>query len=602
MTHSEIRRRFINFFVRRGHLEIPPSSLVPDYDPTLLLTNSGMAPLKPYFLGQAQPPSRRLVNVQKCVRTNDIESVGDIHHLTFFEMLGNWSLGEPQSPDGIGALGYFKKEAIQFAWDLLEEFGIDRQRIWIGVFGGDPRWPAVPADEESENAWLDLGLAPERVLRLPTKDSFWFSGPSGPCGPNTDILYDLGQAFSCGKPDCGPTCDCGRFLEIWNAGVFMMYNRQEDGSFATLPAKNVDAGAGLERFALVLQKVRSVYETDLFASVVDQVKSLAEISQPSLDERSVRVITDHLRAATFLAGDGVVPSNTQRGYILRRLIRRAILHGHLLKIDGYFLGRIAQSVIDEFTGTYPDLSQREMEITRVIEDEERAFGGTLQRGLAEFNRLAKNPRHLIGQKFDSAAVFRLYDSYGFPFELTEELAREKNLSLNRAEFEDLLKKQKERSRQQSTRESFDPAKIKTAHTAAHLLNAALQKVLHKSVRQMGQRISERRFSHDFNFSRKLSAVEIQQVEELVNQKIAEDLPVKIRQTTFETAVREGAQALFEEKYKEVDRVTLYEIGDFSRELCGGPHVNSTGQIRHFRIVKDEAVSTGVRRIKAVVEG
>ncbi|MDZ7586563.1 MAG: alanine--tRNA ligase-related protein, partial [Patescibacteria group bacterium] len=313
MDHKEIRRKFIEFFVDRGHLEVPSSSLVPDYDPTVLLTNSGMAPLKSYFLGLAKPPSRKITNVQRCVRTNDIESVGDIHHLTFFEMMGNWSIGDSEALGGIGPSGYFKKEAINFAWDLLSEFGIDKTRIWAGVFGGDSNWPNVPCDEESFSVWKNL-LPQERILKLPSKDSFWFSGHLGPCGPNTDILYDLGPEHACGKPDCGPNCDCGRFLEIWNAGVFMMYNRLPDGSFETLSAKSVDAGAGLERFAMVLQGVGSVYETDIFKGLMEDINALAEVRH-TVDQRSVRIIADHTRAVTFLASDGVTPSNTQQGYV-----------------------------------------------------------------------------------------------------------------------------------------------------------------------------------------------------------------------------------------------------------------------------------------------
>lgn len=598
MDHKEIRRKFIEFFVDRGHLEVPSSSLVPDYDPTLLLTNSGMAPLKPYFLGLVKPPSRRITNVQRCVRTNDIESVGDIHHLTFFEMMGNWSIGDSKAGDGIGTSGYFKKEAISFAWDLLTEFGIDKTRIWSGVFGGDSNLPNVPPDEESFTAWKSF-LPQERILKLPSKDSFWFSGAVGPCGPNTDVLYDLGPEHSCGRPDCGPTCDCGRYLEIWNAGVFMMYNRMQDGSLESLPAKSVDAGAGLERFAMVLQGVGSVYETDIFKNLIEEINSLAEVGH-AVDQRSVRIVADHTRAVTFLASDGVVPSNTQQGYVMRRLIRRAILHGLLLSINGYFLSQLSKSVIDQFGDIYPLLCQRRNEVLKVIEDEERIFGMVLKRGMREFEKLLRS--NVSNGVFSGQAAFRLYDSYGFPFELSEELSRSKSLSLDKVVFEELLKKQKERSRQHRADEGFDPSSIKTAHTAAHLLNRALQEVLGGSVHQMGQRLSQRQFTHDFNFSRKPTSEELRKVESLVNEKILENLPVTVRETSFEQAKKEGAQAQFEEKYKSVDRVTLYEIGNFSRELCGGPHAQSTGQLKQFKIEKEEAVSAGIRRIKAKVEG
>jgi len=601
MSHTEIRRRFIEFFVNRGHLEIPSSSLVPEYDPTLLLTNSGMAPLKPYFLGQANPPARRLVNVQRCVRTRDIESVGDIHHLTFFEMLGNWSIGDPQSPNGIGSSGYFKKEAIQFAWDLLEEFEIDRKRIWVGVFGGDPRWPAISPDEESAKAWADLGLPRERILRLPTADSFWFSGPVGPCGPNTDILYDLGAEFACERLDCGPTCDCGRFLEIWNAGVFMMYNREGENEFKTLPAKSVDAGAGLERFALVLQKAGNIYETDIFKDLVSAINDLAEVGQSRADQRSVRIIADHIRAATFLSSDGVSPSNTQRGYVLRRLLRRAVLHGLLLNISGYFTNLLSEKVIDQFGEVYPNLQTNRNEILQSLENEEKVFGATLKKGLQEFNKMSQRDGNIVDGVFSGEAAFRLYDSLGFPLELTKELAGKKNLTVDEVGFEKLLEGQKKQSRESRVEEGFDPSKTKTAHTAAHLLNAALKKVLGDSVHQMGQKISEKKFTHDFNFPRKMTSEEILATEELVNQKIDENLPVSVEETTYEKALNIGAEALFTEKYSWVDKVTLYSIGNFSKELCGGPHVQSTGELKRFKIIKEEAVSSGIRRIKATVE-
>lgn len=599
MGHPEIRRKFVEFFTSRGHLEIPAASLVPEYDPTLLLTNSGMAPLKPYFLGQGDPPSRRLVNLQRCLRTNDIESVGDIHHLTFFEMMGNWSIGDPKAADGIGEKAYFKREAIEFAWDLLEEFGLDRRRVSVGVFGGDPAWKGVPPDEESRAAWLKVGVPDSRILSLPSKDSFWFSGPTGPCGPNTDVLYDLGQEFSCGKSWCGPTCDCGRFLEIWNAGVFMTYSRKDGGEFGNLPGKSVDAGAGLERFALVLQGVKSVYETDLFADIINCIRSLSEVREDSLNERSVRIIADHLRAATFLSGDGVEPSNTERGYVLRRLIRRAILHGLLLGIDGYFTREIVGEVAECYSEVYPHLIQVRSEILRVIEGEERNFGDVLKRGVREYQRLVKSPE-VSGQTIPGHFAFRLYDSLGFPYELTEELARQSNLVVNRSEFEVLLGEQKERSRRARSETVYDPSKIRAAHTAAHLFNAALKKVLGREVHQMGQKISEGGFHHDFNLDRKLTPSEIREIEAVVRTKILEDLPVVAEETTFEKAKSSGAEALFEEKYRLVDRVTLYRIGEFSRELCGGPHVASTGEIKGFKILKEESASSGVRRVKAVV--
>lgn len=586
---------------------MPSASLIPEYDPTLLLTNSGMAPLKPYFLGQKNPPSLRLTDVQKCVRTDDIDEVGDIHHLTFFEMLGNWSIGQIGKPFGKEGRGpYFKKEACEFALELLREFGIDQGKLYFGVFGGDSGMSSVPPDNETRQIWLDLGIRSERILGLPLKDSFWFSGPQGPCGPNTDVLYDLGPEFGCGRADCGPTHDCGRFLEIWNAGVFMTYERKADGSLESLPIKSVDAGAGLERFAMVLQGGKSAYDTDLFKPLISEIESLAKITAERVNERSVRIIADHVRASTFLASDGLVPSNVEAGYVMRRLIRRAIAHGHLLGIEGYFVSELSETVVNEFQEAYPNLAQTHSVIHELLEDEEKKFGDVLKRGMAELDKyLRKNPNKKVGGDF----AFRLYDSLGFPVDLTVDLAKAKGFDVDVAAFEENLARQKDRSRDARAATAYDPEKIKTAHTAAHLLNAALKKILGLEVHQMGQKISEKSFRHDFNFSRKLTDVELAKVEELVNRAIAQNLPVECLTTSFEEARSQGAEALFEEKYQSVDRVTLYRIGPekttgeyFSKELCGGPHAHYTGELKRFKIVKEEAVSSGVRRIRGEVEG
>lgn len=606
-SHNEIRNKFLEFFEKRGHLRLPSASLVPEYDPTLLLTNSGMAPLKPYFLGQRTPPSFRLVNVQRCVRTGDIDAVGDIHHLTFFEMMGNWSIGSSGEPFGREGRGpYFKKEACEFAFDLLKEFSINQSQLYFGVFAGDLTMPGIPADDETRNAWLSLGVPKDRIVDLAGKDSFWFSGPTGPCGPNTDVLYDLGQEYSCGKPTCGPTCDCGRFLEIWNAGVFMTYERQDDGGLVALPFKSVDAGAGLERFAAVLQKGKSVYDTDIFSPLISQIRSLSRINADKIEERSVRIIADHVRAATFLASDGLLPSNVEAGYVMRRLIRRAVAHGHLLGIEGYFVSGLCETVVEEFQEVYPNLAQTHSIIHEVLEDEEKRFGRVLKTGISELNKYIQKSSE---KTVDGDFAFRLFDSLGFPIDLTVDLAKAKGSGVDVERFNESLTEQKARSRQARQSVAYDPEKIKTAHTAAHLLNAALKKVLGADVHQMGQKISEMSFRHDFNFGRKLTEEEIKKVEDLVNGAINEDLPVVCLQTSFEEAKREGAEALFEEKYQSVDRVTLYKIGPekpsgqfFSKELCGGPHASTTGELKRFKITKEEAVSSGVRRIKGEIEG
>ena len=616
-SHDEIRNKFLEYFERRGHLRLPSASLVPEYDPTLLLTNSGMAPLKPYFLGQKNPPGSRLTNVQKCIRTNDIESVGDIHHLTFFEMMGNWSIGSPRfaggeadqpgvlfMKEGVGP--YFKVEACEFAYGLLKEFGLDFGKIYFGVFAGDTEMPGVPADEETKKAWLSLGVTIDRIVDLPGKDSFWFSGPVGPCGPNTDVLYDLGADVGCRRPDCNPTHDCGRYLEIWNAGVFMTYDRQADGSLKELPFKSVDAGAGLERFAMVLQGGKSAYDTDLFGPLITQISLLAQIHTDNTNERSVRIVADHVRAATFLASDGLAPSNVEAGYVMRRLIRRAIAHGHLLGIEGYFVSELSETVVDNFQEAYPNLAQTHSVIHEVLENEEKKFGGVLKKGISELDRYMQKSS---GKKIDGEFAFKLYDSLGFPVDLTIDLAKAKGFDVDVPAFEANLAQQKERSRDARANTAYDPEKTKTAHTAAHLLNAALKKVLGTGVHQMGQKISEKSFRHDFNFGRKLTEEEVKKVEETVNGIISKNLPVECLETSFEEAGSSGAEALFSEKYRSVDKVTLYRIGPekesgqyFSQELCGGPHATTTGQLKRFRITKEEAVSSGVRRIKGEVEG
>lgn len=608
LSHLEIRQKFLDFFVKRGHYKLPSASLIPEYDPTLLLTNSGMAPLKPFFLGVKKPPAARLTNVQKCLRTGDIESVGDIHHLTFFEMMGNWSVGGPGFSDfkkeGDGP--YFKAQACELALALLQDFGLEMDKLYFGTFGGDPSLPGLTADEETHRAWRALGAAENRILNLPLSDSFWFSGPTGPCGPNTDVIYDLGQDSGCGRDSCSPTHDCGRFLEIWNAGVFMMYNRKADRSLEELPLKSVDAGAGLERFALVLEGAKSVYETDLFRALVEEIKSLSSIRPGPVDERSVRIVADHVRAATFLAGDGLLPSNVEAGYVLRRLVRRAATHGRLLGIEGYFLSGLSEIVVENFQEVYPSLAQTHVVIHQVLEDEERKFGqsASLKKAIGDINKDVEKSGRISGQTAFVAATV-----YGLPIELTREIARSMAVDVDEIEFQKLFEEHQKISRTARGVETYEPEQIKTAHTAAHLLNAALKKVLGREVHQMGQKIGAKEFRHDFNFGRPLTNLELEEISARVNEAIRLDLPVIKEETTFEKARAEGAEAQFEEKYRSLDRVTLYKIGPwpethgyFSAELCGGPHASATGELKRFRILREEAVKNGVRRIRGVVAG
>lgn len=586
MNSKQIRQRFISFFTKRNHLEIPASSLLPEYDPTLLFTNAGMAPLKPYFLGVKKPPAKRLCNIQRCLRTEDLESVGNPHHHTFFEMLGSWSVGD-----------YGKKEAVKLAFEFLtspkEGLGLDPNQLYTTTFAGDTN---IPPDNETADYWKKVGLAADHILRLPAKDNLWVSGPTGPCGPCTEVLYDRGEEYSCGH-SCGPECGCGRFYEIWNAGVFMEYDRQKDGTYKKLPFLSVDTGAGLERIAAVLQKTASNYETDLFWPLIQKIETLAGKTYGQVEEETAafRILADHLRASVFLIADGARPSNVEQGYILRKLIRRAISAGLQLNINGYFLAQLAPTVVETYEGIYPHLRNTYLTSTTVIETEEESFGKALARGQRELTKIVQRTGQLSGKD-----AFKLYDTYGLPLETTLSLIRPLGLKINIKDFEQEMAAQQSQARNARRDESFSPTEVATAHTAAHMLNQALKDVLKTNVKQAGQKISPKELRHDFTFDRKLTPEELSQVEEVVNQKIKENLPVVATETTYEEARARGAEALFEEKYRKADTVTLYSIGDWSAELCGGPHTNETGKLERFTITKQESVGKGVRRIRAVV--
>lgn len=592
MTSAEVRSRFIKFFVSKNHLEIPASSLVPEYDPTLLLTNSGMSPLKPYFLGTKEPPAKRLCNVQRCVRTEDLDNIGDPHHHTFFEMLGSWSIGD-----------YGKKEAVEFAYELLTDktkgFGLDSDRLHPTVFAGSDD---LPADNETVNYWVEVGIKESNILHLPAKDNLWVSGPIGPCGPCTEVLYDRGEEYSCGE-NCGPTCECGRFYEIWNAGVFMQYNRTEDGKYEDLPFMSVDTGAGVERISAVLQKTASNYETDLFWPIIQAISAVSEKTYGESEQETVsfRVLADHIRATTFLIADGVKPSNVERGYILRKLIRRAICAGLDLQIDGYFLAQLAKVVADIYGEIYPHLMDTYSVIMETLENEEQSFGKVLQKGERKLKKIITKKNLQQGDVLDGKDAFMLYDTYGLPLSAVTSLIRPIGLTIDKDSFEKEMEAQRERARSARKEESFSPEEVKTAHTAAHLLNQALKEVLKTNVKQAGQKISPRKVRHDFTFDRKLTNEELQQVEDLVNEKIQENLPVVCLETTFEEAKARGAEAMFEDKYRQADVVTMYDIGGWSQELCGGPHVEKTGELGEFKVAKQESVGKGVRRIRGVVE-
>jgi len=595
MTANELRRKFIDFFVERGHTEISGKSLIPENDPTVLFTTAGMHPLVPYLLGQDHPAGSRLTDVQKCIRTGDIDAVGDASHLTFFEMLGNWSLRD-----------YFKKEALTWSFEFLTDkkyLGLDKNRISVTVFEGDQD---APFDKESYEIWKNLGIPEERIYKLPKKDNWWGpAGKTGPCGPDSEMFYDTG-IDACG-PECRPGCSCGKYFEIWN-DVFMQYNKQEDGSYLPMEKPCVDTGMGVERTITMLQGKKNVFETELFTGIIEAIENVSGKKYKENDEtiKSFRVIADHVKTATMILGDenGIKPSNVGQGYILRRLIRRAVRHGLKLGIEKDFLAGIADSVIVIYKGVYDELSERRDVILSELTLEEAQFRKTLEHGHREFDKLLPNLLKSSKKIIPGRLAFRLYDTYGFPVELTEELAAEHGFSVDREGFEAAFRKHQEASKKGADK-TFkgglaDNSVMSTRyHTATHILHEALRRVLGDHVAQKGSNITSERLRFDFVHPQPMSQEEKKAVEDMVNKVIADNLPVTMTVMTLEEARNTGARALFEGKYDE--QVKVYKIGDFSTEVCGGPHVESTGELGKFRIVKEQSSSRGVRRIRAVLE-
>ncbi|GHV70064.1 alanine--tRNA ligase [Spirochaetia bacterium] len=599
MTADELRSKYIAFFVSKGHTQIQGKSLIPDNDPTVLFTTAGMHPLVPYLLGQDHPAGKRLVDYQKCIRTGDIDAVGDPSHLTFFEMLGNWSLGD-----------YFKEGAITMSFEFLTSpqwLGLPVEKLGVTVFTGDD---TVERDEESARVWKSLGIPENRIAYLPREDNWWGpAGTTGPCGPDSEMFYYVGDK-PCG-PDCKPGCSCGKWLEIWN-DVFMQYNKTAEGAYEPLARKCVDTGMGIERTVTVLNGQKSVYDTEIFAPIRAAVEKAAGYSYGSDEEkdRSVRIICDHVRSSVFILGDprGVSPSNLGAGYVLRRLIRRAVRHGRKLGIDGKVLSPIAQVIIEKFRGPYPELEENRAFVMEELDNEESKFMETLQKGEHEFEKLLpnllKDPRKIMSGRL----AFKLYDTYGFPIELTEELAREQGMTVNRPEFDESFKKHQELSRAGSG-QAFkgglvDQGEIATRyHTATHLLHQALRTVLGDHVAQKGSNITADRMRFDFSHGAPLTAEELKRVEEIVNGQIKNDLPVSMEIMSLDEAKDSGAIALFGEKYE--SQVKVYTMGEgenfFSKEVCGGPHVEHTGLLGKFIIQKEQSSSAGVRRIRAVLE-
>jgi len=595
MTANELRSKYIEFFKSKGHAEISGKSLIPENDPTVLFTTAGMHPLVPYLMGEPHPAGTRLTDYQKCIRTGDIDSVGDSSHLTCFEMLGNWSLGD-----------YFKKEAINYSYEFLTSpsyLNIPVDKLSVTVFAGDE---GVPRDEESAGIWNGLGIPQERIHFLPRADNWWGpAGETGPCGPDTEMFIDTGKT-ACG-PDCRPGCRCGKYIEIWN-DVFMQYNKQKDGSYQKLARTCVDTGMGIERTVAMLSGKKSVYETEIFQPIIASVEKLTgkKYGSNEADDISIRIICDHGRAATFILGDpkGVTPSNVGAGYVLRRLIRRAVRHGRKLGVDGMFLSIPALVVIEKYKNAYPELGEKADFILAELKAEEEKFLETLKKGEAEFEKmlpnLLKNPQKIMSGRL----AFKLYDTYGFPIELTEELAREGGLTVNREEFDEAFKKHQELSRAGSEQVFkgglADHSEETTAyHTATHLLQKALKLVLGDHVAQKGSNITAERMRFDFAHNEPMTPDQIAKVEAIVNEQIAADLPVIMEMMALEDAKKNGAMALFGEKYEST--VKVYSIGQFSKEVCGGPHVEHTGGMGVFKIQKEQSSSAGVRRIRAVLE-
>ncbi|MDR2746412.1 MAG: alanine--tRNA ligase [Treponema sp.] len=603
MTADELRSKYVEFFISKGHAQIQGKSLIPDNDPTVLFTTAGMHPLVPYLLGQEHPAGKRLVDYQKCIRTGDIDSVGDPSHLTFFEMLGNWSLGD-----------YFKEEAIRMSFEFLTSprwLGIPLEKLGVTVFAGDEN---APRDDESASVWRALGIPESRIRYLPKADNWWGpAGTTGPCGPDSEMFYDFGKE-PCG-PDCGPGCSCGKWLEIWN-DVFMQYNKNAGGIYEPLARTCVDTGMGIERTVTILNGKKSVYETEIFEPVIAGIeRALAGGYRYGGDpekDKSVRIICDHVRSAAFILGDprAVSPSNLGAGYVLRRLIRRAVRHCIKLGIgESPLLSPLAEIIVEKFRGPYPELVENRPYIVEELNKEEEKFLETLEKGEREFEKLLpnllKDPRKIMSGRL----AFRLYDTYGFPIELTEELAAERGMSVNRAEFDEAFKKHQELSRSGSG-QAFkgglqDHSEIAAKyHTATHLLHKALRLVLGEHAAQRGSNITAERMRFDFSHPAPMTQEEIQKVQDIVNGQIGKDLPVSVDVMSLEEAKERGAIALFGEKYE--SQVKVYTIGDestgiFSREVCGGPHVERTGILGSFKIQKEQSSSAGVRRIRAILE-
>ena len=584
MKAIEIRNKYLNFFKNHGHSVIPSAPLIPENDPSVLFTTAGMQPLVPYLLGEKHPEGKRLTDYQKCVRTNDIEEVGDNRHLTYFEMLGNWSLGD-----------YFKEEAVSMSFEFLtKELGIPVDKISVTCFAGDED---APRDEVTAECWRKAGIPDERIYFYGKDDNWWIAGEEGPCGPDTEMFYDTGKE-PCSK-DCQPSCDCGKYVEIWN-NVFMEYYKSKDGTYSKLKQQNVDTGMGLERITFLLQGKTTPFDTEIFEPIMEKLESLQKID----DIKSRRIIAEHLRSSMMIISDGGRPSNIDRGYILRRLIRRMTRHLNKLQISLDELGGLIDLDIEILKEMYPDLDKNKEIIKKVILEEKDKFVKTLSHGEREFEKAIQKLKQENKDIVDGQTIFKLYETYGFPPEITADLAEEQGFKIDMTEFDKLFKEHQDKSRMGSEQKfkgglSDQNEQTIKYHTATHLLHKALQIVLGEHAKQKGSNITTERLRFDFSHPEKMTKEQLKEVEDIVNEQIKRDLPVTCEEMTVEEAKNSGATGLFENKYG--DKVKVYTIGDFSKEICGGPHVKHTGELGKFKILKEESSSAGVRRIKAILE-
>jgi len=589
MLAQELREIYLKFFKERGHSVIASASLFPEDDPTVLFTSAGMHPLVPYLLGQPHPEGKRLTNVQKCVRTTDIDEVGDTTHLTFFEMLGNWSLGD-----------YWKKEAITWSYEFLTSkkwLGFDPDKLSVTVFAGDKD---SPRDDEAADAWRSVGIPDERIYFLSKEDNWWIAGNTGPCGPCTEMFIEVDEIARCGS-DCRPGCNCGHFVEVWN-DVFMSYRKLEDGSYEPLKMNSIDTGMGVERTLAMIQGVPTVFDTEFFIPLIEHVKELSSREEfTEEDNRLIRIIVDHVRSAVMIMADDrkIGPSNVEQGYIVRRLLRKAIHSADRLGIGQGFMNSLAEIVIEMFKNLYGEVERNKEFVMTSLTAEEAKFRKTLNKALRRFERIYEETGNITGED-----AFLLFTSFGLPLEMTRELAEEKGIEIDMNEFTRQFEEHREISRT-ATQGKFKGGlaehteQIVKLHTATHLLQAALRKVLGDEITQNGSNITEERLRFDFTFSRKLTQEEIEEVENLVNEVISQDLEVTQEFLPYDEAIGKGALAFFKENYGET--VSVYSVGEFSMELCGGPHVKHTGVLGKFRITKQKSIGAGLMRIRAIIE-